>query len=317
MLSLYPEIEAFSCAMLDTGNSGHTVYWEESGNPDGLPVIFLHGGPGSGCKPDHRRYFNPEKYRIVILDQRGCNRSGPQGCVENNTTGDLLRDIEAIRQQLGIERWLVFGGSWGATLGLLYAETWPERVTGLVLRGTFLARQRDLDWFANDGGVNRIFPDQWERFISPLPHDQRHNPVTAYYHAVHGGNKQAQMDFARAWSAWAGKIVTYTLPEAGEEEEDIATLMNKVSIETYYAFNRYFIKENQILDDIARIPDVPVMIIHGRRDLTCTLESSWALHRFLPKSELVIVNEAGHLAGEPAMIDALIAATDRMAGLLK
>ena len=313
MKSLYPEIESLHQYALTTG--AHRVYFEESGNPTGLPVIFLHGGPGSGCNPNHRRYFDPQKYRVVIFDQRGCHRSSPEGCIENNTTRDLLLDMEAIRLKLGIERWLVFGGSWGAALALLYAEAHPARVAGLVLRGTFLARQRDLDWFVKDG-VNRIFPDYWTRFTDTVPVDKRHDLIAAYYYVLHGDNNQARINYARAWSAWSGKVVTYAAQEMQSEEEDINKLVNQVSIETHYAFNRYFIKENQILDNIAQVPDVPIMIIHGRRDLTCTLETSWSLHKALPHAELMIVPDGGHLAGEPAMVDALVRATDSMAGIL-
>ena len=311
--SLYPEIECLNQSELTVDN--HRVYFEESGNSKGLPVIFLHGGPGSGSNPDHRRYFDPQKYRIVNFDQRGCNRSTPQGCVENNTTGDLLHDIESIRQKLEIEQWLVFGGSWGATLGLLYAETHPEHVTGMILRGTFLARRVDLDWFTKNG-ANRIFPDQWEQYIDYIPPEERQDLVAAYHKRLTDKDEGIRQKFARSWSEWTTRVVTWNLTEQKNEAEDISTLVNQVSIETHYAFNRYFIQENQILDNISQIPDVPIIIVHGRKDLTCILEASWSLHKALPAAELVIVPHAGHLAGEPAMIDALITATGKMAGLL-
>lgn len=311
---LFPEIEAFANDRMDTGD-GHVIYLEQAGNPEGIPVIFLHGGPGSGCNPNHRRYFNPDIYRIIIFDQRGCNRSTPQGCVENNTTPDLVRDMEKIRAFLKIDQWLVFGGSWGATLGLLYAESHPEQVTGMVLRGTFLARQVDLDWFAKTG-ANRIFPDQWEQFIDNIPPEERQDLVAAYHKRLTDNDEGIRQKFARAWSEWATGVVTYNLTEQKNEAEDISTIVHQVSIETHYAFNRYFIQDNQILENIQKIPDVPITIVHGRKDLTCTPDSSWSLHKALPKSELVIVPDAGHLAGEPAMVDALITATDKMAGLL-
>ena len=315
MQILYPETEPFATSQLDTGD-GHRIYLEQAGNPEGIPVIFLHGGPGSGCNPNHRRYFNPGKFHIIIFDQRGCNRSTPQGQIENNTTADLVQDMETIRGLLKIDKWLVFGGSWGATLGLLYAAAHPEHVSGMIVRGTFLARQADLDWFAR-GGVNRIFPDQWEQFTKNIPSGEQQDLVAAYHKRLTDNDERVRQNFARIWSEWATRIVTYNLTEQKNETEDISTLVNQVSIETHYAFNRYFIQENQILDNITKLPDVPIIIVHGRRDLTCTLEASWALHKALRKSELVIIPDAGHLAGEPAMTDALITATNKMSTLLK
>lgn len=314
MRLLYPEIELNEKFTLSV--DGHMVYFEESGNREGLPVIFLHGGPGSGCNENHRRYFNPQKYRIIIFDQRGCNRSSPQGSVENNSTQDLLNDIELIREQLKIDKWMVFGGSWGATLGLLYAESCPGRVTGMVLRGTFLARQQDLHWFINEG-ANLIFPDYWQTFIDVLPQDERQDVITALHKHVFGKDIKIKQTCARAWSDWSNKVVTYTVNDVEKgKEESIETIMNEVSIELHYAKNSYFIEENQILNNIKNVPDVPIKIIHGRRDLTCTLNSSWQLHEAFPKSELVIVPDAGHLAGEPAMVDALVTATDKMIQLI-
>jgi proline iminopeptidase len=310
MRSLFPEIEAFSSTRLDTGN-GHIIYVEQAGNPDGIPVVFLHGGPGSGCNPNHRRYFSPEKYQVIIFDQRGCNRSTPPGSVKNNTTQHLIRDIESIRKLLKIEKWLVFGGSWGATLGLLYAETHPERVTGMILRGVFLARQSDLDWFAKEG-VNRVLPEHWEQFVRDIPQEERQDLIAAYHKRLADRNDVVREKFARLWSDWATRVVTWNLTEQKNETEDIRTTVNQVSIETHYAFHRYFIKENQILDNISKIPEVPVIIVHGRKDLTCTPESSWLLHKALTQSELLILPDAGHLAGEPAMVDALVNATDKM-----
>ncbi|HSR62810.1 MAG TPA: prolyl aminopeptidase [Gammaproteobacteria bacterium] len=316
MRELYPEIDCRQSTQIEV-EGGHSLYIEETGNSDGIPVIFLHGGPGSGCNENHRRYFDPDKYRIIIFDQRGCNRSSPQGSVDNNTTQYLLDDIERIRKYFNVESWLVFGGSWGATLALLYAESFPERVLGLITRGTFLARQRDLDWFVGDG-ANRVFPEYWQEFINPVPEPERNDFVNAYYQRVHGDNADLREKFARAWSDWACRVVTWNLPdfdyeeEEEEGEEDIQKMINEVTIETHYAVNRYFIRDNQILDEIDKLPDVPICIIHGRRDMTCTLESSWLLHRSLPDSEFIIVPDGGHLAGEPPMTNALVSATDRM-----
>lgn len=311
MKTLYPEIEPFNRDELAV-DSRHTVYMEECGNPEGIPVLFLHGGPGSGSNENHRRYFNPEKYRVVLFDQRGCNRSGPRGETRNNTTQDLLSDIEVIRERLAIDRWLIFGGSWGSTLGLLYAQSHPDRVRGLILRGSFLARQEDLDWFVQSG-ANRFFPDAWEDFIQFLPEQERADPVSAYHRRVHGNDRNEQVAAARSWALWAGKVVTWTLPAYDPGEEDTERMIHEVAIETHYAGNRYFIEENRILDNMNRIPDVPVRLIHGRRDILCPLTSSWQLHRALPQSSLEIVREGGHLAGETPMVDALVSATDAMA----
>ena len=314
MNQLFPELEPRNQWNLEVGN-GHQIYVEEAGSPAGIPVIFLHGGPGSGCNPNHRRYFDPGKYRIIIFDQRGCNRSTPAGYVEHNTTQDLLADMERIRETLGIEQWLVFGGSWGATLSLLYAEQHPQRVLGMILRGTFLARQSDLDWFIR-AGANRVFPDYWKEFIDPIPPGERDDLVAAYHQRVHQGTHETQETFARLWSRWAGRVVTYNLPEINEEESEIETVIHEVLIETHYAKHRYFIEENQILENIHSVPAVPTLIIHGRKDLTCTLEASWKVHQAVPGSELVIVRTGGHLAGEPPMTDALVTATNTMAGKL-
>jgi proline iminopeptidase len=315
LLDLYPEIEAYSKHILDT-NSQHSIYYEQAGNKSGIPVIFLHGGPGSGCSENHRRYFNPDKYRIILFDQRGCNRSSPNGFVENNSTQELLDDIDSIRKELNIEQWLLFGGSWGATLALLYAEQFPQNVSGIILRGTFLARQCDFDWFAKSG-VNKIFPDYWQEFISYFKEDEIKRPVHILHERVFSTDKQTQLAAAKTWALWAGRIVTHSLVENYVLEiEDEDKLINEVRIEMHYAINKYFIEENQILENIANIPGVPVTIIHGRKDLTCLPESSWAVHQALPSSKFVLVPDAGHLASEVSMIDALISATDEMADTL-
>ncbi len=315
---LYPEIQPFNYKHLAVDEL-HQVYFEESGNPQGIPVIFLHGGPGSGSGANHRRYFDPKKYHIINFDQRGCNRSTPNGCTKKNSTQDLIQDIELIRDELNIESWLIFGGSWGATLGLLYSQSYPDRVNGMIFRGTFLARRWDLDWFIS-AGVNRIFPDYWQEFVQHIPEEERDDLVSAYHKRVHGNDKKEQAAAAKAWSIWASRIVTYMLSAVDPdnyEPDDIEKTIHEVLIETHYAKHSYFIKEDQILSEIDKLPPVPVIIIHGRRDLTCTLDASWKLHNALPDSMLNIVKEGGHLAGEAPMIDALVAATDRMATLLK
>lgn len=322
MFKLYPELHAFSEHILKT-KSEHSVYYEQVGNPAGIPVIFLHGGPGSGCNENHRRYFNPGKYRIILFDQRGCNRSIPNGCIEKNTTQELLNDIESIRLQLGIDKWLLFGGSWGATLALLYAEQYSKNVSGIILRGAFLARQCDLDWFAKSG-VNKIFPEYWHEFTCSFNEVEKHHFIKTLYEQVISDDKSIQLQAAKTWSLWAGRVVTHSITHDYKLEiESDEKLISEVRIEMHYAINHYFIEENQILNNISNIPDVPVIIIHGRKDLTCLPESSWAIHQALKnnntnktESKLVIVPEAGHLASEPSMIDALISATDEMAELL-
>lgn len=315
MKSLYPEIEPFDSGLLET-DSLHQVYYEQVGNPHAPAVIFLHGGPGSGCNENHRRYFNPDKYRIILLDQRGCNRSVPNGHTDNNSTQDILSDIEAIRQKLDVDKFILFGGSWGATLALLYAEQYPSCISAIVLRGTFLARQCDFDWFAKEG-VNKVFPDYWHEFTSAFSEEEKESLIATLHKRIFSDSIEVQLNAAKAWALWAGRVVTHSLVnEYALEEEEPDKLINETKIEMHYAKNRYFIKENQILDNISNIPDVPIKIIHGRKDLTCLPDSSWAVHQALPDSELVIVSDAGHLASEPAMVDALIAATDEMAELI-
>lgn len=314
MQVLYPEIEASSTYQLKSDDI-HSLYVEECGNPAGIPVIFVHGGPGGGCNENHRRYFDPARYRIIIFDQRGAGRSLPAGEVRENTSQFLIRDMELIRETLGIDTWMLFGGSWGATLSLLYAQTYPDRVRGMVLRGTFLARQSDLDWFTK--GIRRIFPDYWYDFVGAIPEQEREDIILAYYNRVHGHDKENRIRFARAWAEWAGRIVSYSLPEQiRTEEEDMERVLQDVSIETHYARHKYFIEEDQILMNAGELPDVPIKIIHGRKDLTCTLDTSWTLHKALPQSEMLIIREGGHLAGEPVMIDVLVNATDDMASQL-
>lgn len=316
MRELYPELALNKSYQLTT--SSGSVYFEESGNPQGIPVIFLHGGPGSGCGDNHRRYFNPKKYRIILMDQRGCNRSLPAGGTNNNTTQDILKDMESIREQLNIKKWLVFGGSWGSTLSLLYAEQYPDKLLGLILRGSFLAREKDLYWFMGEG-VGRIFPDYWQEFIASVPKDLTEKEIVHWLHReVQSGDKKRQLKASITWATWAGRIVTSSIFDNYIlDTEDSEKLINETRIEMHYATSKYFIEENQILENINSIPNIPIIIIHGRKDLTCLPEASWSLHQAIPSSELVIVSNAGHLASETDMIDALITATDNMATKLE
>lgn len=313
MQSLYPPIEPYRIHRLQV-SSQHTLHVEQSGNPSAIPILFLHGGPGAGSTENHRRYFDPARYHIINFDQRGAHRSSPAGCIEENTTAHLLADIEQIREQLGIERWGIFGGSWGATLGLLYAQRHPEHVLGMIVRGVFLARQTDRAWYFEDG-ASRILPEAWQQFrdyVGPSA-----DTVHAYHALIHGVDKQTSLEAARCWAAWTSCVVGWHLGWKGVDpglKPD--QMLNEVRIESHYAKHDYFIRENEIIENCALIPDVPIRIIHGRRDLTCTPDAAWLLHKALPSSSLQILPEGGHLASEPVMVDALVNATDAMANEL-
>ncbi len=323
MRELYPEIEPVEAGLLDVGD-GHRIHYEDCGSRDGIPVLFLHGGPGSGAKPQHRQLFDPARYRIIVFDQRGSGRSEPFGRLEANTTQHLLADMETLRERLGIDRWLVLGGSWGATLALLYAETYPQKLLGLVLRGTFLARAPDYQ-FLLGRGAERFFPEYWDDFRQALIElaeargnsgfDMQPEAIVQLLHESLASDDAGQVEkAARAWAWWTGRVVTYTLGgEFSLDGYDSDKLIKSGAIELHYARNAYFIEENQILANIGRVPNVPVRIIHGRRDMICTLSASWAVHRALPQSELKVLEDAGHLGGEPAMINALVKASDWMA----
>lgn len=312
MKVLYPPIEPYATCYQDVGQE-HRIYVEECGNRFGVPVVFLHGGPGSGCKEHHRCFFDPDVYRIVLFDQRGCGRSTPLGEIQDNTTQDLLGDLETIRRRLGIDDWIIYGGSWGATLALLYAQEHPDKTVGLILRGTFLARQRDLDWFTGDG-VNRIYPEQWARLLETVPADERQNPIQAFCRRLHGRDELAQRRAAREWEAWGGTVTLGAEFDSAERDEHVSSrILCQAQIETYYALNRYFIEDNQILRNCKRIQGIPATIVHGRRDLVCPAESAYLLHQKLPESDLRILPQSGHIADGDEMIDALICATDDMA----
>lgn len=314
MNTLYPELDPYETFFLETG-SRHSVYVEQSGNADGIPVIFLHGGPCSGTKPDHRRYFNPERYRIVLFDQRGCGLSRPFGDIENNTTQDLIDDMERIRARLHIDRWLVFGGSWGAALGLLYAQQHPGDVLGLILRGVFLARQSDMDWFLLNG-AGRIYPEQWQRLCESIPVPDRDNLLQGLCKAIAGNDEVARRRVAREWAAWGSQVALGNLFQPEQEEHVTEKMVRQAAMELHYAGHRYFIEENRILDRCDRLLDIPAVIIHGRHDLVCPMEAAVKLHQALPNADYVILPEAGHIAQGADMIDALVSATDRFADRL-
>jgi proline iminopeptidase len=314
MKTFYPEIEPYAIHRFPREN--HQVYVEECGNPEGLPVLFLHGGPGSGCKAYHRSFFDPARYRVVLMDQRGSGRSTPWGELEHNTTQDLLRDLDFIRRQLGIGQWLLFGGSWGATLALLYAQQHPAKVAGLVLRGTFLARERDLQWFIGDG-ASRIYPDRWEHLLESLADEERADPLIALHRRLTGDDELARRRAAREWALWSGQVALGNEFDPRNLHEHVtAPVVSQARIELHYAVHRYFIEDNAILDRCGRISPLPAILIHGRHDLVCPVESSYNLYRHLPNSELRILPHAGHVVSGDEMIHALVTAADEMADRL-
>ena len=312
MQILYPEIKPYAEHRLEVSDT-HNLYIEECGSPDGIPVVFIHGGPGGGCETDHRRFFDPEKYRIILFDQRGCGRSKPHASLVENTSQDLINDMEAIRVSLDVDRWMLFGGSWGSTLGLLYAESFPDRVTAMVLRGIFLGRENDNKWLYQEG-ANCIYPDYWEDFSSHIPEDERGDLLTAYYKRLTGANELARMSSAKAWSLWEARMATlHTSHKMIEQASDPHLALSLACIEAHYFVNKCFISENQILENIDKINNIPGIIVHGRYDMICPLENAWSLHHAWPVSELHIVRDAGHSAGEAGNIDALVRATRTMA----
>lgn len=312
MRTPYPAIEPFAVHRFQRGH--HLLYVEECGVRDGLPVVFLHGGPGSGCKVHHRSFFDPARYRIILIDQRGAGRSIPQGELRHNTTADLLHDLEWLRQRLGVDRWLLFGGSWGAALALLYAQQHPAKVSGLVLRGSFLARQSDLEWFIGDRGVSRIYPERWEHLMACFSQAERKNPLATLYQRLTGDDELARRRAAREWSLWGGQVALAEAFDPGESGEHVTSAtVDQARIELHYAVNRYFIPENALLDRCAKLSGIPAILIHGRRDLVCPLESAWTLHRHLPGSELWVLPQSGHIAAGDEMVDALVRAADLMA----
>jgi proline iminopeptidase len=315
MKCLYPEIEPYNTFFLKTG-SQHEVYVEECGNKNGIPVVFLHGGPCSGIKPDHRRFFNPETFRIILFDQRGCGLSKPFGELTANTTQELIADMERIRQQLKIKQWLLFGGSWGAALALLYAQQFPEWVSGMIIRGVFLARQQDMDWFIGNG-VRRIYPEQWQRLEESVPVQQRNNLIHALHNAISGEDEISKRRVAKEWAAWGGQVALGNDFESLAQGSHVTEKMVKQArMELHYAWHRYFIAENQILENCGRLAHIPSTIIHGRKDLVCPMESAMKLHQVLPHADYIVLPEAGHVAQGPEMIDALVSATDQFAARL-
>ncbi len=311
MRVLYPAIAPYNEFEL-TVTPPHKLYVEECGSPDGIPVVFLHGGPGAGCETYHRQFFDPEKYRIILFDQRGAGRSIPHAELENNTTQDLIADMEAIRQHLMIDRWLVFGGSWGSTLALVYAQAHPNQVLGLILRGIFLCRQREIDWFYQEG-ASRIFPDIWQKFLAPIPEQERHDLVTAYHQRLTSPDEFTRMQAAKAWSLWEGRTATLRSSQRIIDHFGLPhTALSLARIECHYFVNRSFLTENQILEQVHKLDGIPGIIVQGRYDLICPMESAWELHQAWPGSRLKIIPDAGHAASEPGIVSELVQATDDM-----
>ena len=307
---LYAPIEPFDQGYLDV-DSGHQIYFEQVGNPDGKPAIFVHGGPGGGGDRDARRFFDPSGYRIIVFDQRGAGRSRPHASLENNTTWHLVDDMERLRRHLGIERWLVFGGSWGSTLSLVYAQTHPEVVSELVLRGIFLLRTKELQWFYQHG-TSELFPEQWQRFLEPIPDDERHDLLAAYHRRLVADDVEVRLQAARAWSVW--EAATSSLFPSPEREADFAAAEFALAfarIEAHYFVNHgFFADENQLLEGVLRIRQIPGVIVQGRYDVVCPPTTAWDLAERWPEADLRIVQDAGHSAYEPGNTHELVSATD-------
>lgn len=311
MRTLYPEITPYHTDKIKVSEI-HTIYFEECGNPNGRPVIFLHGGPGGGIQPSYRQYFNPEKWRIILMDQRGCGQSTPFAELRENTTWDLVADIETIRQHLKIEKWAVFGGSWGSTLALTYGITHPEACTAFFLRGIFLLRKKEIDWFYQEG-CSKIYPDAWESYLKPIPPSERGDLVQAYHQRLTSANAQVRRSAAKAWAIWEGST-SKLIPEDQMIEhygaDDFAEAFAR--IECHYFVNKgFFTEDNFLLNNVHKIRHLPAIIVQGRYDVICPAENAWALHRAWPEAELKIIPNAGHSVSEIGTTDALIEATDR------
>ncbi|KZC19116.1 MULTISPECIES: prolyl aminopeptidase [Rhodanobacter] len=309
--SLYPDIEPFDSGFLPV-SALHTLYYEQSGNPHGKPVVFLHGGPGGGTNAKCRRFFDPAVYRIVLFDQRGCGKSTPNAELTDNTTWDLVADIERVREHLGIDRWQVFGGSWGSTLALAYAQTHPDKVSELVLRGIFMLRRSELEWFYQNG-CDALYPDAWETYLAAIPEVERGDLISAYHRRLTSTDAKTRIDAARAWSVWEGATSFLWqdkshIESSGEDEFALAF----ARIECHYFVNGgFFEHDDQLLRNVERIRRIPAVIVQGRYDVVCPLRSAWDLHRAWPEAELHIVQDAGHSAFEPGNVHALVEATDR------
>jgi proline iminopeptidase len=309
----YPPIKPFDTGMLRV-SPVHEIYYEQSGNPKGKPVVFLHGGPGGGTNPKMRQFFDPKRYRIVLFDQRGCGKSKPSANLEDNTTWHLVADIEALREKLGIDRWMVFGGSWGSTLALAYSQKHPARCTELVLRGIFLLRRQELDWFyQNPLGAASFFPDLWEGFIAPLTAEERKDCINSFYKRLTSDNRETLIEAARAWSIWEGALSYMFLnKDYLKQFGDPKFAAEFARIECHYFVNKGWLRnESQLIDDVDKIRHIPAVIVQGRYDVVCPATSAWDLHKAWPEADLKIVPDAGHAAFEPGIARELVKACDR------
>lgn len=311
MHAYYPALKPYKKHSIKV-DSTHVLYLEESGDPQGLPVVVLHDGPGAGCDPHLRRFFDPQVYRIILFDQRGCGRSTPHAALDNNNTQALISDLEKIREFLGIERWCLFGGSWGATLALVYAQAHSEAVLGMILRGTFLGRVQDLKWFY-EKGASHIFPDHWEDFIEPVK-DQPAKYLQAYFERLTGHDELARLSAAKAFATWEARCATLQPhPSFVDAFTEPARAVSLATLSCHYFLNHCFLEDNQILENMHKIQNIPCILVHGRYDMVCPLDATWELHHTWPSSDLYIVRDAGHTANEPGTIDALILATKKIA----
>ncbi|TFF27459.1 prolyl aminopeptidase [Jiella endophytica] len=310
---LYPEIEPFDSGHLDVGD-GHRIYWERCGTKGATSAVFLHGGPGGGFSPSHRRLFDPARYDVILFDQRGCGRSTPNASLEANTTWHLVADIERLREMAGFETWVVFGGSWGSTLALAYAESHPDRTSALIVRGIYTLTRGELDWYYQFG-VSEMFPDKWERFVEPIPEAERGDMIAAYRERLTGDDKAEQLRAAKAWSLWEGETITL-LPDAGLSqdfgEDDFAIAFAR--IENHYFTHSGWLEEDQLIRDAGKLAGIPGVIVHGRYDMPCPARTAWRLAKAWPDAELHLIEGAGHAYSEPGILDRLIRATDRFAG---
>jgi proline iminopeptidase len=313
--TLYPPIEPYKTGMIDVGD-GHSVYYERSGRPGGKPAVFLHGGPGGGISPDHRRLFDPALYDVTLFDQRGCGRSTPHASLEANTTWHLVADIERLREMAGVDKWLVFGGSWGSTLALAYAETYPERVSELIVRGIYTLTKGELAWYYQFG-VSEMFPDKWELFQAPIPPAERRDMMEAYRKRLVSDNIAVQVAAAKAWSAWEGATITLLPnPEISAVHDGDHFALAFARIENHYFVHAGWLEEGQLLRDAGRLSGIPGTIVHGRYDMPCPARYAYALHKAWPEADFHLIEGAGHAYSEPGILDRLIRATDRFGGKL-
>ena len=314
-MELFPNIEPFNTFHLPVSDL-HTIYVEESGNKNGKPVIFLHGGPGGGVDPKYRRYFNPDKWRIIMFDQRGCGKSTPFAELKENTTWDLVDDIEKIRNHLSIDRWVIYGGSWGSTLSLAYSQTYPDSCKALILRGIFLVRKKELHWFYQEG-ASKIFPDNWQSFVAPIPIEKRNTLLEAYYNLLTGEDSSKKIEAAKAWSTWEGSTVRLIQDKdfIGDfSDEKFAEAFARIECH-YFMNNAWFDSDNHLIENVDKIRHIPAVIVHGRYDVICPVENAWELHQAWPESELHIIPDAGHSIFEEGIKDKILEYTEKFSSL--